>query len=309
VLCALGNQKRNSCRSHSAGAGRRAFTLVEVVLALGLSVALLAAVYSALDLYRQFTTASQTEIDRAQLARSILRMIERDIRSCVYVSSDQESASISSASGDGGFSGGDSSDTGSNSDSDALVTVDPVEGLSTNTTGLMGDSQTLIMNVSRPSRDAIVPLVSESESGAVTQSDQKTVAYFLAAPNQAGLEDAVGDEFAIDGPDSPTAHERGGLARRETNALQSQFADSEMSTVQTRILSSEIDSLQFRYFDGFDLLEQWSGTSSAGLPTAIEVTIGFRAVENDRRNSRFEQKIFESTAETFRLVINVPLAN
>jgi len=65
---------------------RRGFTLFEVVVALALSVLLLAGIYAGMDLYWRFSTTGQEEVERAQIARAVLRQIETDLRSVVYQS-------------------------------------------------------------------------------------------------------------------------------------------------------------------------------------------------------------------------------
>ena len=55
--------------------GRAAFTLLELMLALGLTGTLLTVVYSSLELHWRFSTLGQVEVERAQIARAILTKI------------------------------------------------------------------------------------------------------------------------------------------------------------------------------------------------------------------------------------------
>jgi prepilin-type N-terminal cleavage/methylation domain-containing protein len=95
------------------------FTLFEVLIALSLSLLLLGAVYAGLSLYWRYSSAGHAEVERAQLARAVLRRIELDVRSIMYrgapAASSQSSTSGSSASGSGSgaSSGGGSSGGGS----------------------------------------------------------------------------------------------------------------------------------------------------------------------------------------------------
>jgi hypothetical protein len=59
---------------------RSAFTLFEVILAIALSVALLALIGTAINLYLLQIDASRTRVEEAQLARSVLAMITDDLR-------------------------------------------------------------------------------------------------------------------------------------------------------------------------------------------------------------------------------------
>ncbi len=61
-------------------ARRRAFTLFELILAIALSVMLVALIGTAINLYLTRVDAGRTEVEEAQLARSILSMIADDLR-------------------------------------------------------------------------------------------------------------------------------------------------------------------------------------------------------------------------------------
>ena len=63
---------------------RSAFTLLELMLALGLTIALLTVVYSAMELHWRFSTLGQVEVERAQIARAVLTRMSADIRSVMY---------------------------------------------------------------------------------------------------------------------------------------------------------------------------------------------------------------------------------
>ncbi len=71
--------------SHS----RRGHTLFELLLALGLSLVLLVAVYSALDLHWKYSAAGKEEMERMQLARAVLEKVALDIRHVAYRDSDE----------------------------------------------------------------------------------------------------------------------------------------------------------------------------------------------------------------------------
>ncbi|MFN6107877.1 MAG: prepilin-type N-terminal cleavage/methylation domain-containing protein [Planctomycetaceae bacterium] len=81
---------------------RRGFTLFEVVVALALSVLLLAGIYAGMDLYWRFSTTGQEEVERAQIARAVLRQIETDLRSVVYQSPEMIAAATASVAAPSG---------------------------------------------------------------------------------------------------------------------------------------------------------------------------------------------------------------
>src|SRR5262245_40220728 len=59
---------------------RSAFTLIELILAIALSITLLALIGAAINLYLLQVDASRSRIEEAQLARSVLAMIADDLR-------------------------------------------------------------------------------------------------------------------------------------------------------------------------------------------------------------------------------------
>ena len=106
---------------------RRAFTLLETMLALALAGILLAGVYAAIDQSWKMTASGREEMERAQLARALIHKIELDIRSITFIppppvndsatattstgstsSTSTTSGSSGSGSGSGGSTGGGS---------------------------------------------------------------------------------------------------------------------------------------------------------------------------------------------------------
>ena len=60
-----------------------AFTLIEIILSLGLSVLVLMAVGMAINLHLRLLDSGRTKVEEAQLARAILRNIAQDLRNAV----------------------------------------------------------------------------------------------------------------------------------------------------------------------------------------------------------------------------------
>ena len=95
------------------------FTLLELLISVGLTSILMAALFSAMSIYLRLQVDSHEEITRHQVTRSLLRQMTRDIQSVVFVkekASDADSSSKSSKSSGSGSSGsgtaGSSSSTG-----------------------------------------------------------------------------------------------------------------------------------------------------------------------------------------------------
>lgn len=87
------------------------FTLFELLIAVGLTSLLMAALYSAMSTYFQLQLDSHEEIARQQVSRAVLRQMTRDIQSVVFAKQEalpeDESSASGSASGSGssGLSG------------------------------------------------------------------------------------------------------------------------------------------------------------------------------------------------------------
>ncbi|MGV2340853.1 MAG UNVERIFIED_CONTAM: prepilin-type N-terminal cleavage/methylation domain-containing protein [Planctomycetaceae bacterium] len=63
---------------------RSGYTLVELMIAVGLSAILMAALYKSMDIYLSLQLDSHEEISRQQVARAVLRQMTRDIQSVVF---------------------------------------------------------------------------------------------------------------------------------------------------------------------------------------------------------------------------------
>ena len=295
-------------------ANNAGFTLVEILLALGLSVALMVAVYSALDLYRHFTTVGRDEMKQSQLARSLLRKMEADIRSSMFQPPKKNATSIStrSSSENSNSSSNSSSSSSDNSTSapsdDQSHIIDPIDALSGEKTGIFGDAETLVLHVNRPSRPLLLTAETTDDILPGHESDLRSIAYFLATPGAAGLQGLVGD----DGSGGSGEKAAGGFARLEGDRLRITLADetTDMETLssQTEILAREINFLGFRYytkgFDGLEWLESWNSTSDGGLPLAIEITLGFGSPEEQESTKQSD----DQSSKIYRLVVSLPLS-
>jgi hypothetical protein len=286
--------KRASRQWHPNGARRAAFTLLEVLLALGLGVVLLTAVYAALHLHWQYSTAGRVDVERSQLARALLERMTLDIR-CVIFQEPALGDDLDDLGAEGGFSMG-------------MTTLIDAAG-SGEALGVFGDSQTLMLHVSRVVRGLdYAPFDGE---GIVSRtSDLKSVSYFLAGAGGGVLQEAVAGLMLDDGTVRSRNEPGQGLVRIEGDLLALDQAD-QMGDVQAlasgaQLLASEVTFLQFRYFDGFEWLDMWDSTLFGALPRAIEIVIGFQPWDDDLV-ALPGQPASEST-EIYRLVVALPLA-
>lgn len=312
---------------------RRGFTLVEILLSLGLLMLVLATAYSALNLFRIVTTAGRADAERSQLARAIERRMTADIRCILYREEEPEPAATGESPpagqvqmGTGGAADDPqevSTDTSTATDLAAEETVvpitDPAEAYATQSVGVFGDATTLVMHVSRPPRPALVttevpdPLVAAQTP--LTTSDLRSVSYFLAVAGSGGLEGAVGNVASGGTANFSVKSGAQGLARLDGDrlALQQAYEAGQVDVMaqSSELLAPEVTELTFRYFDGATWLDTWDSSSMKAVPRAIEVTlrIDVTADDDNKPALRYGESPTLSSDDLFRFVIAVPLSD
>lgn len=271
-------------------------TLLEVMLALALTCLVLAAISMAIDLHLRMVDQRRDDIERIQLARSVLRVIAQDLRASVrpcgtdfsvLASLAGEAASAEGtgnnavavgggengepADGESGLGAGSGEellgDDASTTESDAIATSTeppPVPGL-------YGTQYELQVDVSRiPRVDEMQRMRTSSLETPLQDvpSDVKTVAYYLHDPEN-GL--STGD--FRDAAGNP----KRGLVRRSLDravTLHAASTASVSSLQQTgEIIAPEIAAIEFQYYDGLEWVYEWDSESEGGLPVAVRITV------------------------------------
>lgn len=292
---------------------REGFTLLEVIVALALSLLLLGSVYSAIHLYWQLSTAGREQMEHAQLVRALFRQIETDIRSTVFPI--QKPASTGSQASSGSSMSGEA--TAEDDQQDVVEITSADDALTGTTAGLYGDIESLMLHTNRPDRDLAYFGVAQATTFERV-SDLASVSYFLAIRGAGGLSGAVADasiEPSLLGAPSPGSVR--GLARLESDQLVLDFAeqaDLESLATSAQLIAPEVVSLTFSYWDGLEWAETWDSEVEGRVPSAIEITIGLRASENSARRSA-QGEVSEALGEDetpvayYRHVVVLPLAD
>lgn len=320
---------RPTRRSSSRTDIPRGFTLLELVLALGLASLLLGALYTALQMHWSAAAVGQVEMERSQVARALFRRIETDLRSVVFRStaltsisddgstSSTSSGSTSSASGSSGTTSGSTSSSGTaNSSSSTTSTSSSTTSSSTTTdsystqkTGIFGDSQSLIVHLSLPSRPtsltaSLSAAPSHSANGvtAYTNSDLQSVAYFLAGSSSTLAQQIFGGTSGAQAPAT-------GLARLQGDRMAMQAADQagDLSVLASgvQLLAPEVASIQFEYFDGVSWSTSWDSGVSNSIPNAVRITIEF--LPPPATGGWYSRPVSQST-NRFQHTVALPLA-
>ncbi len=281
----------------------RGFTLLEVLISLALSMVLMAAVYGSLRLYWQLQSAGRAQVERAQLTRSILSRMTADVSSVVFQapessgSEDEQSGTVTVSD-----------------DTESTDVEDASSAIVATSSGIVGDAQSLVLHVNRPSRDLAYSGVLDATSVSVSTSDLQTVTYFLSASGSSGLAGATASSMRLDPATGDPVPVSSGLVRLEADRLAVDFADVNADVESlggtARILAPEVTSLQFQYFDAAtqSWTTSWDSSVTGTLPTAIEVTLGMtssaEAAEADQSFNARPQSYYEH-----RFVIAVPLSD
>lgn len=254
------------------------FTLLEVVLALGLTVVLMAAIYGALNIYWRFSSAGREQMERAQLARTLLAKIAADIRSVVYT---EPPPAVDTPPDD---------PTNANSTTEENTQVQQMSDNALRTsTGIVGTANSLSIDLTRASKELMIQLVPSA-------TDQRAVTWFVGTPTG-----------TLGGPALTSAV--AGLARQDGERLIISSAaatgSQNLLAAQTAVLAPEVKYLQFRYFDGLIWQIAWDSTVTGSLPQAIEITIGLSPPRETMPGSFG----LNAPEEVYRLVVAVPLAD
>ncbi len=311
----------------------RGFTLLEMVLALGLSSLLLVALYTALQMHWSSSALGQVEMERSQVARALFRRIETDLRSVVFrdsplqsstddgssASSGDTSSSSSTTGSTSGSSGSSSGGTTGSSDTSSSTSSSGSTGSSSSTTttdtystqktGVFGDSQNLVVHLSLPSRASTLSAAAQSTANgsvsgtsAFSGSDLQSVMYFLAGSSSSVAQQLSSSLTSATGQAT-------GLARLQGDRMAMQAADEsgDMSSMASgaQLLAPEVASIQFEYFDGVSWGTSWDSATSNSLPNAVRITIDFHPPVVT--NGWYSRPVSAST-DRFQHTVALPLA-
>jgi prepilin-type N-terminal cleavage/methylation domain-containing protein len=265
------------------------FTLLEVLLALSLTVVLMGILTITIQVYLKASNAGRDEVEQAQLARVLLRRISDDLRSTIWHNDVEEAAASSTdsaassasggassgsgatsgsgaASGSGGSTSGSGASTGSGgpsgssgsgtaSDSNSSSVSDSTE--LPPALGLFGNQYEIQVDVSRLPR--IEQYAAATTTATDIVSDVKTVAYFCQ----------VGSTAA----NSTTP----GLARREFDRAVTSYASTngDLSAWESGLapIAQEVAAIEFQYWDGTTWVNEWDSQDKKALPAAVKIAL------------------------------------
>jgi hypothetical protein len=302
---------------------RSAYTLMEVILALAIAVLLLGALYVAVDLQLRSAQSGRESVEQSTLVRSLFAHLDADASSVIALpdaarfrnpqnlnaagtasggtgSGGGATGTPASGSGGGGTGAGGTGAGGAgsgSSSSNSAANLSSSGNVATYTNqngvqvillpyGVIGDSQTLHMFISRVPREIINAQLKQQQGNVSVVGDLRRVSYWL-----------------LDGD--------GGLAKQEakialsddSGAIDQGVLPPNVSDPSTySVLAPEVKTLQFEYYDGTEWSDSWDsttpgadGVTPVGSPVAIRITIGL-AQPNKPDLKQFQHVVFFMTA-------------
>lgn len=306
------------------------FTLLEVLLALALSVVIVGAISMAVRLHLINLQKQSRRIEYKQVARSVLTMIANDLRNGVQYkpidysvleelvasqaaqtgvpTTPEEGTGDPGGAGDSGGNGdrsgtdgagstGDGSGAGDDEETESLaLPEEEVEGRPT----LIGTQSAISIDVSRIPRLDEYSTFTQSETRQLP-SDIKTVLYFAEEAENSANE----PQFVVISNAAP-----GGLYRRQIDRSVAAFRDEDSITDDldefAELIAPEIAQIAFRYFDGEEWLDSWDSLQQGGFPPAVEVNVVIDPARMESGSSYRYNGFDPETMERFRMVISLP---
>ena len=312
----------------------KAFTLLEVLLTLAMSVVLMGLIGTAFQFYAVDMNVRNMDIQQTQLAASVMQMIEDDLRSTLHsepadMAGLEKLLSSSLGSEEEGGRGGSSSESEEDLSAAGISTemeedsIEAIESTSLDLTsgvavlqtpGLVGNQYQIQLDLSRlPRLEEYVPMMDETITDLQdVPSDLKTVAYYVQSDD---MTTGVLDSLAELDPEA-TALMSGGLVRRSLDRAATVEAAT-MGNVSTLnqtgdLLAPEIKAIEFSYWDGLMWQLEWSSDEFGELPLAVQVRIfmvdpALAATEDADTISALGPDSMRSFSHIVRLPMAVPI--
>jgi prepilin-type N-terminal cleavage/methylation domain-containing protein len=243
---------------------RKAFTLLEMVLAMAIGVLLMLGLYVTLDIFFKAAESGRTNIDQAHVTQAVCKKFTTDIISHLPVLPNPTSSSSSSSStSTTSTTGGTSSTTGAMGTTATATSSGPFPY----NLGVQGGTDYCSIYIGRVPRSNFQVDTSTSNSNSSNQNTQ---------PTDSDLRRI--DYWFVYDPD------RGGLARQEVVMVTNQDDINNMppgiADEANYVFAKEVMAVTFEYFDGTTWQSSWDGTvvgtdgvTPLGPPLAIAITI------------------------------------
>jgi prepilin-type N-terminal cleavage/methylation domain-containing protein len=227
----------------------RGFTLLEVVIAIGLGLLVATTLYHMMAMHFAQTEIGRGVAEDAQTLRALVQRLRDDVRNIAFEwTPPVDPATLAAPAEAAGASGGAAAGTGGTAaggGATATATATAEPPVNDYPGGVAGTDSSLTLATRRATRD-----LDFSESGGPAQA-LRTVNYRVGAPQDGGPAGLVREEY------DRTPDLASGAPLRSEN------------------LAPEVEALSLRYFDGTAWTTAWDNTQSKA-PYAVEVTLQVR---------------------------------
>lgn len=320
---------------------RSGLTLLEVVLALGLTVVVMLLLSGLMAIYEGNLDIGRDNVRQSRIARAVLAMIADDLRGVIRNSQQDDAASLkkflSSTSATGGMGGQTGASAGPPSDGNessgggspaansggSATTATEEETASVPPPGIYGSETSLEIDVSRPPRiEEYAAELANPLSGTLIDipSDIKTVSYYVQAPRIDGIQDPLASLTtpASGGIAGSALMRNGGLVRRAIDRAVYRWASENGNTTQLtrtgQLIAPEVVAMSFSYYDGQAWTTTWD-SSSTGIPWAVKVTIYLQHAKAAREKpveagismtALTSGLLAQSGIEAYSMTVNIP---
>jgi uncharacterized membrane protein YgcG len=152
----------------------------------------------------------------------------------------------------------------------------------------------------------IVAATGSSWGSTPSPSDLKTIRYYVREGDRSNAGGLAATSLALE-----TQGYAGGLVRQEIPRAARIFAEQTGGSAVTEsgqvLIAPEVLQIQFRYYDGEQIVDMWDMAEEQALPLAVEVTI-WLASPNDAAAGAYNLQASLSAAREYRQTVFLPMA-
>lgn len=274
----------------------RAFTLIEIVIALALMSVLMVFIVAALDVHLRQMSINRTEVEEAQLARAVLEKIARDIRSAVVALREEElEVDTETLSLMFGLYGIDETQYLADPTETASAMLEEETEVYGTIPGIYGETDWIQIDTALLPRGEMYGSRQVRSGSVLTDrlSPSKTVKYYLGddTGQMLGADDPRYDPDNMVGSlgrSTDSTAVRYGLFRRQLDRMVWQYSNNEGADTEyepyDEPLAPEVEDIEFAYFDPEagqqgevgDWVDYWDMDERQMLPLAVRITVFIR---------------------------------
>ena len=313
---------------------RKAFTLIEVLIALSLMVVVLYLTGLAIDTHLRLMETSRTEVEESQLARALFEKVARDIRSVVVAKKEENLAvdtgifesmfdpALLSGMDTSALQGEGSTSTESTETTNDITDIPPEEGTVVGSMpGIYGSINWIQIDTGRLPRGETFKtqwVLAEGTSLGDRASPTKTAVYYIG--NDTGMmsaDDSTEEKLSGSlGQSYDQYSVKYGLYRRLLDRNVSEYATEneleEKYATYDEALAPEVEIIEFYYYDSEneEWIDYWDMDEMGSLPGAVRVIMEIRKKAKPRSAMRgiFSNPQPEIATLVFSTVVPMPLS-